>query len=243
MNGSASARSTAQESTRERVWDKFLSSQDRELARRHNKSEYGIGKRPALLLIDVYQRVFGDAPRPVLEAVDDNPNSCGLSAWDALPHIERLLGHARKLSLPVIHITGDPQVPGWRTPRGGTAMARDEAAAAYQIVESVKPLDDEIVIVKSAPSAFFGTPLISLLRQWDIDSLIVAGESTSGCVRASVVDARSHRISVTVVEECVFDRTEAAHAINLFDMDQKYADVLSIDQVIPELDQRAASQA
>ena len=68
-----------------------------------------------------------------------------------------------------------------------------------------------------------------------IDSLVVAGETTSGCVRATVVDACAYRYPVTVVEECVFDRTEASHAINLFDMAQKYADVVSVDHIVEKL--------
>ena len=202
-----------------RVWDRFLTTQDQEVARRQTKTEHGIGARPAVVVIDVYRRVFGERPLPLLEAIRDAPSSRGLSAWEALGPIQELLRGARRLDLPVIHVTGDPQIPGWRSPRGGAA-SRTDVEAGYQIMDEVAPLPDEVVIRKSAPSAFFGTPLIALLRQWDIDSLIVAGESTSGCVRATVVDARSHRFAVTVVEQCVFDRTEATHAINLFDMDQ-----------------------
>lgn len=235
--------STANESNDARVWQAFLSDQDRELALSQNESIYGIGNHPALLIIDVYQRVFGTQPQPILEAVTDNPNTCGLNAWEALPHIKRMLQRARKINLPVIHITGDPEIPGWRIPRGGKPMEKDEAILAYKFMEDVQPLHDEVVIVKSAPSAFFGTPLTALLKEWEIDSLIVAGQSTSGCVRASVVDARSSRVAVTVVEECVFDRTEASHAINLFDMNQKYADVREIDDVLKELENRFGAES
>src|SRR5690606_16931976 len=126
-------------------------------------------------------------------------------------------------------------LPAWRAPREGSNPDRAELERAYELIPEVAPLPHEVVLRKAAPSAFFGTPLDALLRQLAVDSLIVAGESTSGCVRATVVDARSLRFRVTVVEECVFDRTEATHAINLFDMDQKYADVRSIADVIEEL--------
>jgi maleamate amidohydrolase len=90
----------------------------------------------------------------------------------------------------------------------------------------------EAVLRKTAPSAFFGTPLMAHLNALGADTLIVCGESTSGCVRASVVEARSYRFRVVVVEECVYDRHEATHAINLFDMHQKYADVLPLAEVL-----------
>jgi hypothetical protein len=93
-----------------------------------------------------------------------------------------------------------------------------------------------VVLAKTASSAFFDTPLMSHLHGLGIDTLIVGGESTSGCVRASVVDAASYRFRTIVVEECVYDRHEAAHAINLFDMDQKYADVIATDAVLSYLE-------
>jgi nicotinamidase-related amidase len=141
--------------------------------------------------------------------------------------------------LPVIHVTGLEAIVGWRdsTIRGqryedSTPEARDRLRRRYEIIDEVAPLDGEAVIRKSSPSAFWGTPLIGHLRYLDVDTLIVAGESTSGCVRATVVDGRTHRFHMLVPQECVFDRHEASHAMNLFDMDQKYADVVAIDEAI-----------
>ncbi len=94
------------------------------------------------------------------------------------------------------------------------------------------PLDGELVIRKAAPSAFWGTPLAGLLTGLGIDTLVVAGETTSGCVRATVVDAKSHRYRVVIPEPCVFDRSEASHALSLFDLDQKYADVVSLEKAL-----------
>ncbi len=119
--------------------------------------------------------------------------------------------------------------------RGEGLLDREQLEKAYSIRAEVAPRPGEPVIRKAAPSAFFGTPLIALLRQLDVDSVIVVGESTSGCVRATVVDACSYRFDVTVVEECVFDRTESSHAINLFDMAQKYADVRGVEAVVNDL--------
>jgi nicotinamidase-related amidase len=102
----------------------------------------------------------------------------------------------------------------------------------YDIIPEVAPLEDELVIRKSSPSVFWGTPLSGQLTALGVDTLLVSGESTSGCVRATVVDGCTERFRVTVVEECVFDRHQACHAVNLFDMDQKYADVVGLAEVL-----------
>ena len=80
-----------------------------------------------------------------------------------------------------------------------------------------------------------GTPLVAHLTQKGIDSLIVCGESTSGCVRTSVLDAYSYGFHISIVEECVFDRSEFIHKVNLFDMHHKYADVMKLDEVLTHL--------
>jgi len=90
----------------------------------------------------------------------------------------------------------------------------------------------DIVVRRQKPSAFFGTPLMSMLNEIHADSVLVAGTTTSGCVRASVIDAFSYNMKVSVVEECVFDRGQASHKINLFDMAMKYADVISLKETI-----------
>jgi nicotinamidase-related amidase len=150
-----------------------------------------------------------------------------------------LLDEARRLSVPVIHVTGLDGVPGWRDPRPAIrrsgAAAEDRARRRYEIVDELQPHASEIVLRKTAPSAFWGTPLIGLLNGMRVDTVVVAGESTSGCVRATVVDAKSSRLKVLVPEECVFDRDDACHAINLFDMNEKYADVIPLAEVLEYL--------
>ena len=100
-----------------------------------------------------------------------------------------------------------------------------------------------MVLRKTAPSAFWGTPLAAHLNFLGVDTLFIAGESTSGCVRASVVEAVSYRYRVQVVEECVFDRHEATHAMNLFDLHQKYADVIPLKEALVALKSFAAGHA
>ena len=90
----------------------------------------------------------------------------------------------------------------------------------------------DLVIGKLKPSAFHGTPLRSHLTLLGADSLVICGTTTSGCVRASVIDAFSYNLKVSVIEECVFDRGQASHKINLFDMAMKYADVISLKETV-----------
>ena len=228
-----------------RVWDAFLTEQDRARAAVQPAVRKGAGTRPVLVLVDLYRWVFGDVREPLLDAIKTWPGSCGPAAWDSLPHIQRLLAEARDLAIPVVHLTGLEGMPGWRdfNPRGGGSadpVNPEHRRRRYEIVDEVAPIEGEVVLRKSAPSAFWGTPLDGHLTALKADTIVVAGESTSGCVRATVVDAKSHRYKVLVPEECVFDRDEASHAINLFDLEEKYADVIPLDDTIEYLRSVAA---
>ncbi|MFQ5681934.1 MAG: isochorismatase family protein [Candidatus Binatia bacterium] len=222
-----------------RVWDRFLSEQDRAHVVLKPPRAIGFGKKPALLLIDLYRWVFGDKPEPVLEAIKTWPGSCGLAAWNAIPHIQTLLRTAREAGIPIIHMTGlaGAGVDEWSFRRDNAANQRnpelqERRRHKFEIIGEVEPLGGEAVLRKLSPSAFWGTPLVGHLNQLGIDTVITCGESTSGCVRASVVDGCTYRFRMIVVEDCVFDRHEACHAINLFDMNQKYADVLPLNEVL-----------
>jgi len=103
------------------------------------------------------------------------------------------------------------------------------------IIDEVAPIPGEMVIRKASPSAFWGTPLVGHLIDHGIDTIIVGGESTTGCVRASVVDGSTYRFRMVVAEECVFDRVEAPHALELFTMNSKYADVVPVASVLQYL--------
>jgi maleamate amidohydrolase len=226
----------------ERVWDPFLTEQDRAHLAMSAHRPVGFGDRPALLLIDLYRWVFGDEPEPLLEGIKKWPGYCGPAAWNAIPHIQALLDSARNAGIPIVHLTGldDSGVEGWSARRSSQTEepgpeAQDRRKRRYDIIDEVAPLPGEAVLRKSSPSAFWGTPLVGHLNSLGVDTIIACGESTSGCVRASVVDGCTHRYRMIVVEECVFDRHEAAHAINLFDMNQKYADVLPLAEVLEYL--------
>jgi nicotinamidase-related amidase len=226
-----------------RVWDPFLTEQDKaHLAASAPKGRYGFGERAAVLSVDNYRKAVGDRPEPLLEAITTWPGSTGLAGWEALDRTVTLLAAARAAGVPVIHLTAlaeeESGMPGWGARLGGRHRSRprtpeevDRHRRRLDIVDQAAPLPGEVVLRKTAPSAFFGTPLAAHLIGAGIDTLVVCGESVSGCVRATVVDGCSLRVRMIVVEECVYDRHEASRAINLFDMDQKYADVVPLTEV------------
>ena len=233
----------------ERVGEPFLTEQDKAHVAASGHRTKGFGTRPALLMIDLYRWVFGDRPLPLMEAIKEWPASCGLAAWEALPHIQSLLATAREVGMPVIHVTGLPQdqsgIAGWaasgrseagRTGYMGGGIRSARTTGMYDIVDEVAPIEGEAFLRKSSPSPFYGTPIVGHLNALGVDTLIVAGESTSGCIRASVVDACTHRYHTIVAEECVFDRSLLSHKVNLFDLHHKYADVMALDEVIAHLD-------
>jgi len=150
----------------------------------------------------------------------------------------------RAADLPIFYSTGDTRAAG--KPRFVSATKRTRGAldaSDYDIRPEFKPQPGDVVITKQRASAFYGTPLLAHLIGLGIKTLIVCGESTSGCVRASVVDAYSNGFHVVLVEECCFDRSELSHKVNLFDMHHKYADVMHLDEVIAHLEKTTVRKA
>ncbi|MBI4199037.1 MAG: isochorismatase family protein [Chloroflexi bacterium] len=217
------------------IWDQFITERDRQVYERsgHGRRQ-GFGQRPAALIIDVNYGWVGATPEPILKSIEKYPYSCGLEGWEGVAHIQRLLQVVRGKGLPVFYTTSNETRRRMR-PEGTGKQARRESPEfqrrSGQIVEEIAPAEGEVVVYKHAPSAFFGTPLATYLTELQVDGLLVCGTSTSGCVRASVVDANSYGFKVAVIEECTFDRGQASHAINLFDMHMKYADVVPLARV------------
>jgi maleamate amidohydrolase len=241
-----------------RVWDKFLSERDkRHLSTVKEPPRVGFGSNPALLLIDNYKAGLGEARVPLLESIKKYPLSMGEEAWDAVEKQRPLVDLCRHLRLPIIHTNLNFQEhaplefytalrlsPQRRTQKPVASRLNPQAdGSIFDFIPQLKPADDDIVILKTGPSAFHGTPLLSVLHQFHIDTLLVCGESTSGCVRATVVDAATYCFRTIVIEECVYDRHEACHAMALFDMHQKYADVCSIEEVFAWLHDREKRNA
>jgi nicotinamidase-related amidase len=219
-----------------RVWDEYLSEQDRLVAERSGYGRRGgYGERPALLVIDVTVNFCGDRPEPILDSVGRWRNSCGLAAWEAVEQVRRLLEVARGSGVPVIYSAGldTPPQPVYSGRWADKNHRRGEDATegrsgGNEIVAPIAPLPAEIVIRKTKPSVFFGTPLQSYLVDLQVDTLVCCGGTTSGCLRATVLDAFSHNYRVAVAEEASFDRVQATHALNLFDIEQKYGDVVPV---------------
>ena len=224
----------------ERVWDKFLTEEDKAVFKASGLgARSGYGERPAVLVIDVSYGFTGEKDEPILESIKTWPNSCGQYAWRAIPHVKRLLDAARLKGLPVIYTTGqfrddqwDVGSWGWKNGRTDDWDPHGQNRGSNDIVDEIGPQPRDVVIYKIKPSAFSGTSLNGFLTQLKADSLIIVGTTTSGCVRASVIDAFSENYRVTMAEEGCFDRSQASHAVNLCDMHAKYADVISTGEVI-----------
>ncbi|MBI3043541.1 MAG: isochorismatase family protein [Betaproteobacteria bacterium] len=225
----------------EPVWNRFLTERDKQVfAAGGFGARQGYGKRPAVLVVDVNYFFCGDRREPILESVKRWRASCGEEAWDGVAAIRKLLSAARGRGLPVFYTTGSRRADNWdagswawkNVRTGEKPRTEGSGLDGNTIVREIAPQPEDIVIAKHKPSAFFGTPLQSFLVQLGADSLIVSGTTTSGCVRASVVDAFSCNYRVAVVEEGCFDRSEASHALSLCDMHAKYADVVKLEEAL-----------
>lgn len=204
----------------------------------------GFGRRPALLVIDVQYRSVGSRPMPIREAIAQYATSCGEAGWAAVPHIANLIGLFRQNNWPIIF----PHVALKSNHDAGAFSAKIPgimkiSIEGYDFVREVAPQGSELCLPKTQASAFFGTPLASYLIGARIDSLVVTGCTTSGCVRASVVDACAHNFRCIVPSDAVYDRSPTSHAVNLFDIASKYADVLSTQDALERLTHLARSQA
>ena len=196
------------------------------------RRETFVGPSPALLAIDLYNLVYRGGAHLPEELDDDYPNSCGIYAHQAIAPTQRLITAARAAKIPIFYCTQDMRAQN--RPAGAISTKRKAIPLQpgdYDIHDAFRPESADIIIYKQRASIFQGTPLFSHLSLLGIRSVVVCGEATSGCVRASAVDAYSSGFHVSVVEECTFDRAELTHKVNLFDLHHKYADVMHIDEV------------
>ena len=220
-------------------WADFLPPEELETYRKAAfGNPIGIGERPALLNVDTTNNF-----------VDPKYKLCGAEDPALLAALADLTATFRALSLPIYYSRRDdrahPTRRGiWNLKLGSAGEFQytdDPEADAWP--EAYAPTERDIVIEKNKPSPFFETPLESFLRYDSVDTVVVCGVSTSGCVRGAVTDAFSHNFRVIVVAEACGDRSATAHRANLFDMDMKYADVESLADVTAELNRRFGAVA
>lgn len=225
----------------EPIWNQFLTERDKQVfAASGYGTRGGFGKRPALLVIDVNYAFCGDKSEPILESIKRWRNSCGEESWPAVAAIKSLIDKAHDKGLPVIYTTGIRRPDNWDSGSWSWKNSRSKEQSKVpatnidgnQIVDEIAPAPQDIVIYKQKPSGFFGTNMTSYLTLLGCDSVIVTGTTTSGCVRATVLDAFSLNYRVALAEEGCFDRSQASHAINLCDMNAKYADVVKTAEVL-----------
>lgn len=198
---------------------------------------WGLGLRPGLLIVDM-TRAFVE---------DQYPTGWAETGEPCAEAIARLLERCREWQVPTVYTVGivthnEAQIGAWFK-GGDRSRGRfpfTGPAEANEVTDILRPREDEIVLSKGKPSAFFGTELASILNYWQIDSLIVTGMVTSGCIRATVVDAFSLNYRVVVPIDAVADRSQISHRVSLIDMGAKYADLSTVDRILESEDSRNA---
>jgi len=206
-----------------------VSDLDANYARAGYHARQAWGRRPALLLVD-FARAYYEA---------DSPLYGGEGCVIARDNAARLLAVARETGTPVV-FTEVRYQPGGLD--GGAFFRKAPPLKVFErgnplgdLVEGLGRLDSEPMVTKQYPSAFFGTSLAAMLTAMGVDTVLITGLTTSGCVRASCVDAMSHGFTTLVVEDAVGDRAEEPHRANLFDMSAKYADLVHTDAAVEYL--------
>ncbi len=192
--------------------------------RRSGTTSWGrrpFGARPVVLVVDMQRNAVGRNV-PIEEAVLDYPQALGERAYAVIPALQTLLHAARDTGIPVLFTQLIP-------------AGRDPQADEFRIIDQLAPRASEAVYVKPYASSFFRTALASDLRRQRADTVIVAGNSTSGCVRASAVDAQQRGFAPVIVPECTVDRIEISHRVALLDLWMKYALVEPLAKVCERL--------
>jgi nicotinamidase-related amidase len=224
-------------------WDAILTAEDRAVLERGRWAQRaGFGQRPALLLIDCQYYMAG------IRGASDNaakyPLACGEVAFAAIDQMVRLLSAARAARIPIFftRYVVDPvnDDVGMFHRKIGAGVGRGQnlyfaGTHGAEIVADLKPLRNEIVIDKKKYSAFLGTPLLFLLIDRRVDTLIIVGGSTSNCIRAAALDSMQYNFFTIVPAEAVYDRLPIAHSLNLFDINRSYGDVVPVEEVLAYL--------
>lgn len=216
----------------ERSWREVFSPEERAIydAYRAPISDALDLRGAALVIVDTTVEFLG-RDVPTRQAVLDLPTACGSVAWRAVEQTARLLVRFRQAGRPVIYAVPDwdaQQVMGPAT-RGPNRVPVEGAGV---IPPTIRPREGELVLKRSRPSAFFGTALTAALIRLRVDSVVLAGGTTSGCIRASAVDAASLGFGVWLVHDACFDRSALSHAVALFELERRHAVISSTDEVV-----------
>jgi maleamate amidohydrolase len=196
------------------------------------------GSRPALVLVDIVRSFVGEPGRSLEEAVAEWPPACGPAAFAALPYVAQLLTAARRAragaGIPIVHLRprAEDALFFGDTVKGELVDFVNSRPGAVEFLPESQPQEGELVLPKPKASGFFDTPLGTYLRRIGADSVIIAGTTTSGCVRATVVDSFSWGFPTFIVEEATFDRSALSAAVSLYEMNAKYADVITSEDAL-----------
>jgi maleamate amidohydrolase len=213
-----------------RDWMKLIPAKEMQTYRKAGLFTPSVpGMRPALIVVDVTMGFCGSPGLSLEDAIAEFPTACGPAAWTAMPRIAALIGLFRRLQAPIVFSLSDEHAKRFAG-KATKGMRTSVPARFNEFPTEIAPRAGEWTLAKTKASVFFNTPLSTYLTSIKIDTLVFCGVSTSGCVRASVVEGFSHGYQTFVVDECCFDRSEFAHAANLFDMHAKYAVVQSLEE-------------
>ena len=216
-------------------WDNLISNEDRLVVEGggYGKTR-GLGKRPLVMVIDLQYNYVGDN-QPILEQIDKWPSGGGQRAWKAIEKINILIEKARDKEIPVLYTRNVQSNITFDSFSNKTDRDQSSYIDGHQgtmIIKEIAPHKEDMVLDKAYPSAFYGTVLQSWLVKLGIDTLILTGGSTCGCVRSTAIDAVSRNYNVAVVEQCVYDRIQVSHQASLFDLWMKFCDVIQLDNAL-----------
>jgi nicotinamidase-related amidase len=212
------------------IWTDNLTQEDMDVIENSNwddglRESRDLGDNPAIIVVDVQRLMVG--PRaPVSEACKKYKTACGNKAWNAIEEIEKLISIARTHEVPVYYFK---------------AVGGSWESEALEIIAEIKPTEDDVVLEKTSSSGFFSTSITEHLTKENIDTLIITGGSTCGCVRATVDDAHMRGYNIIVPPECVFDRVELSHKATLLDIWMKRGNIMSRDEIGDYLSRTAKS--
>lgn len=196
---------------------------------RYPKPQREFGENPAVLVVDM-THAFVD---------DKYPMGFSKTGLPCVKAIKDLLDVARPLKIPIFYTRNDRRswaIEKIASPNSTRAQVLSSLdSRSNEIIGEIAPREGEILIEKAAPSAFCGTSLIALLNRIRVDTVIVTGMVTSGCVRATAVDAFAYKYKTFLPIECAADRSQISHQVSLFDLSMKYAHVSPLSEVLHNL--------